>query len=94
MVTLYHLIFPIWFLWSQSAGQKMSKKKVKPKKKSVAKKPKKKTAPQREKAFGDPMIVRPVTEFYNVRTGEIYPKIFFRKDTFWDKIKRFFGYIP
>ncbi len=37
---------------------------------------------------------RPVSDYYNLETGEIYPKIFFRKDSLWDKIRRFFGYIP
>lgn len=49
------------------------------------------------KTYGDPQpvqIVRPVKEYYNTETGEIYPKVFFRKDSWWDRIKRFFGYIP
>lgn len=78
----------------------MSKKKkaVKPKKKSVKKT---KTVNKinndteiREKAFGDPVVVRPVSEYYNLESGEIYPKIFFRQDSLWTKIKRFFGYLP
>ena len=47
-----------------------------------------------KKTHCDTKPVRPVNEFYNVETGEIYPKIFFRTDSLWDKIKRFFGFIP
>lgn len=49
------------------------------------------------KSYGEPQpvkIVRPVKEYYNTETGEIYPKVFFRQDSWWDKIRRFFGYIP
>ena len=72
----------------------MVKKKIKAKKSKSVKKKKKIATPVRERAFGDPHIVRPVSEFYSPVTNEIYPKIFFRKDTMWDKVKRFFGYIP
>lgn len=50
---------------------------------------------KREKAYGDPMPVkplRPVSEYYDLKTGEIYPKIFFR-DSWWIRLKRFFGII-
>lgn len=48
-----------------------------------------------EKVYGDPTPVkptRPVSEYYNTKTGEIYPKIFFR-DSWWTRLKRFFGII-
>jgi hypothetical protein len=65
----------------------MSKKK-KPKKKSIKKT--RTNSIKREKAYGDPMVVRPVSEYYNLETGEIYPKIFFR-ESLWTRLKRFFG---
>ncbi len=65
----------------------MSKKK-KPKKKSIKKT--RTNSIKREKAYGDPMLVRPVSEYYNLETGEIYPKIFFR-ESLWTRLKRFFG---
>jgi hypothetical protein len=65
----------------------MSKKK-KPKKKSIKKT--RTNSIKREKAYGDPMVVRPVSEYYNLETGEIYPKIFF-KESWWTKLKRFLG---
>lgn len=65
----------------------MSKKK-KPKKKSIKKT--RTNSIKREKAYGDPMVVRPVSEYYNLETGEIYPKIFFR-ESWWTKLKRFLG---
>jgi hypothetical protein len=68
----------------------MSKKK-KPKKKSIKKT--RTNSIKREKAYGDPMVVRPVSEYYNLETGKIYPKIFFR-ESWWTKLKRFFGIIP
>ena len=69
------------------------------KKKEIKKSSKKKKVTNKskssvEKVYGEPSSVKPVREFYDPETGEIYPKIFFRKDTMWDKIKRFFGYIP
>ena len=66
------------------------KKKIVSKKKPLCKK----KIPTREKAYGDPVPVRPASDYYDLQTGEIYPKIFFRQDSLWDKIKRFFGYIP
>jgi hypothetical protein len=73
------------------------------KKKKVKSKPKKKVCKKScsksiscEKAYGDPTPVkplRPVCEYYNLETGEIYPKIFF-KESWWVKIKRFLGLIP
>ena len=33
---------------------------------------------------------RPAYEYYDMRTGEIYPKIFFR-ETFWTKLLKFLG---
>jgi hypothetical protein len=71
------------------------KKKKKCTKKKSCKKTCSKSCP-REKAYGDPMPVkplRPVSEYYNLETGEIYPKIFFR-ESWWVKIKRFLGLIP
>jgi len=50
----------------------------------------------REKAYGDPMIVkpmRPVSEYYNLETGEIYPKVLF-KESLWTKFLRFIGLAP
>jgi len=50
----------------------------------------------REKAYGDPNPVkplRPVSEYYNLKKNEIYPKIFF-KENWWTKLKRFLGLIP
>jgi hypothetical protein len=72
---------------------------TKKKKKSTKSKSCKKTCNKschREKAYGDPMPVkpcRPVSEYYNLETGEIYPKIFFR-ESWWTKFKRFIGLIP
>lgn len=70
------------------------KKKVAKAKKKCCKKKKVCDSTIPEKAYGDPMPVRPVSEYYNTQTNEIYPKIFFRQDSLWDKIKRFFGFIP
>lgn len=57
----------------------------------------------REKVCGDPAPVqhvekivnqqRPVSEYYNLETGEIYPKVFLH-DSWWIRIKRFLGLIP
>ena len=69
---------------------------MKKKKKCTKKKGCKKSCPtscEREKTYGDPTPVkpmRPVSEYYNVETGEIYPKIFF-KESLWTRLKRFFG---
>ena len=64
----------------------------------------------REKVYGEPNIVkpvsqelagkaldnmvkqRPVSEYYNLETGEIYPKIFF-KESWWTRFKRFLGLV-
>jgi hypothetical protein len=56
----------------------------------------------REKVCGDPAPVqhvekiinqpRPVSEYYNLETGEIYPKIFF-KESWWTRFKRFLGLV-
>lgn len=62
------------------------------KKKKATKKSKRKSSI--EKVYGEPSSVKPVREYYSLKSNEIYPKIFFRKDTMWDKVKRFFGYIP
>jgi len=84
----------------------MSKKRVNKKIKSNNNKTKKdsikkscskdcKNTCSREKTHGDPMTVkplRPVSEYYNLETGEIYPKIFFR-ESWWTKLKRFLGLI-
>jgi hypothetical protein len=64
----------------------MTKKKKKASTKCSKKKGCKKTCSNncgREKTYGDPTPVRPVT-------GEIYPKIFF-KESWWTKFKRFIG---
>lgn len=47
----------------------------------------------REKVYGDPNPVRPVSDYYNLQTGEIYPKIFF-KESWWTRFKRFLGIVP
>ena len=50
----------------------------------------------REKVCGEPMIVkpmRPVSEYYNLETGEIYPKVLF-KESLWTKFLRFIGLVP
>lgn len=44
----------------------------------------------REKVYGEPYPVRPVSEYYNLKTGEIYPKVFF-KESWWTRFKRFLG---
>ena len=64
----------------------MNKKKVKSK--SCKKKCKKKITKHSQHSL------RPVSDYYDLDTGEIYPKIFFRQDSLWTKIKRFFGYLP
>lgn len=46
-----------------------------------------------EKAL-DKVFKKPVCEYYNTTTGEIYPKIFFRKDSLWTRLQRFFGFLP
>jgi hypothetical protein len=73
---------------------KKKKSSIKPNKKSIKKN--RTNSVKREKVTGDPMPVkpmRPVSEYYNLETGEIYPKIFFR-ESMWTKIKRFLGLIP
>ena len=50
----------------------------------------------REKVCGEPMPVkplRPVSEYYNLETGEIYPKVLF-KESLWTKFLRFIGLVP
>ncbi|NDG32238.1 hypothetical protein EB118_19445, partial [bacterium] len=72
-------------------NNKNKKVNIKQKKKSS----KSKKNIKKQKTFGDPMSVkplRPVSEYYNLQTGEIYPKIFFR-ESMWTKIKRFLGLI-
>lgn len=66
----------------------MTKKKSKKSKKS-----KKVTKDIREKVIGEPNIVRPANEYYDLKTGEIYPKIFFN-ESWWTKFKRWIGLIP
>lgn len=74
-------------------------KKSKSKKKCAKKSSCKKSCGQscnKEKVYGDPNVVkplRPVSEYYNLATNEIYPKIFFR-ETWWTKLKRFLGLMP
>lgn len=70
----------------------MRKKKKVTRKKTVQKKRNKKTLI--EKTYGDPQPVRPVSEYYNTETYEPYPKLIFRQDSLWTRIKRFFGFIP
>ena len=70
----------------------------KKKKSNKSKSPKKSCSKScnREKVCGEPVPVkpmRPVSEYYNLETGEIYPKIFF-KESYWTKFKRFIGLIP
>lgn len=67
------------------------KKTIKPKTKRTNSK--KKPIEQREKAYGDPMPVRPVSDYYNTTTGEIFPKVFL-KESLWTKIKKFLGLQP
>lgn len=70
-------------------------KKKKSKKTKSCKKTRNKSC-TREKVCGEPMPVkplRPVSEYYNLETGEIYPKIFFR-ESWWTKLQRFIGLIP
>lgn len=77
------------------------KKKVANDKKSSIKKSKScnkkcETVCSREKVCGEPTPVkplRPVSEYYNLETGEIYPKIFF-KESYWTRFLRFIGFIP
>ena len=47
----------------------------------------------REKVYGEPYPVRPVSEYYNLETGEIYPKVLF-KESLWTKFLRFIGLAP
>ena len=61
----------------------MVKKKAKPKSKKKKSTKKKQTAPK----------FRPAYEYYDMNTGEIYPKIFF-KETWWTKFLRFLGFTP
>jgi hypothetical protein len=65
-------------------------------KKKAQKKPatKKKQIRSKKRKQHSQKSLRPVGEYYNIETGEIYPKIFFRQDSLWDKVRRFFGYIP
>jgi hypothetical protein len=73
---------------------KKKKSSIKSKKKSIKKN--RTNSVKREKVTGDPMPVkpvRPVCEYYNTTTGEIYPKIFF-KESWWTKFKRFLGLVP
>lgn len=64
----------------------MTKKKKRAAKKSGKKKSNKKNI--REKAYGDPMPVKPVLSYVN---EEIYPRIHLRPESLWSKIKRFLG---
>lgn len=65
----------------------MVKKKVK--KKSKPKSKNKKSIKQKKETTR----FRPAYEYYNMTTGEIYPKIFF-KETFWTKLLKFLGLKP
>lgn len=46
-----------------------------------------------EKTLDNMVKQRPVSEYYNLETGEIYPKIFF-KESWWTIFKRFLGLVP
>ena len=72
----------------------MSKKKVKAKKKTSVKRKNKTDNMVRETAYGDPTPVRPVSEYYDLKTNEPYPKLIFRQDSWWTRLQRFFGFIP
>ena len=73
----------------------MSKKKVSnKKKKSSIKKPKpcnkkRDGIGDREKAYGEPMPVKPLTYV----DGEVYPRLVF-KESLWTRFKRFLGLVP
>lgn len=45
------------------------------------------------KALDNMVKQRPVSEYYNLETGEIYPKVFF-KESLWTKFLRFIGLVP
>lgn len=46
-----------------------------------------------EKALDNMVKQRPVSEYYNLETGEIYPKVLF-KESLWTKFLRFIGLVP
>jgi hypothetical protein len=46
-----------------------------------------------DKVCGEPYPVRPVSEYYNLETGEIYPKVLF-KESLWTRFLRFIGLVP
>lgn len=88
-LTLYYLFGLNGF--SQRDFMVKKKKKTTVKKANKAKKVAKDST--REKVVGEPNPVRPVNEYYDLKTGEIYPKIFFH-ESWWTKFKRFLGLIP
>lgn len=45
----------------------------------------------REKTYGDPTPVKPALSY---KDGEIYPRLEFRPNSLWNRIKRFFGLVP
>lgn len=67
--------------------------KIKSSKKKVAKPPKTVTKNNLdipiEKAYGEPQKIIPVS-----KTDKDYPKLIFKSDSLWNKIRRFFGYLP
>lgn len=70
----------------------MSKKKIKKNIKSAKKTPSK--SPSKKCGRIKSQSKRPVSEYYNLKTNEIYPKLIFREDSWWIRIKRFLGLIP
>ena len=70
-----------------------SQRKIMKKKKCNKKtKCKKNNKCSREKAYGEPTIVKPATLSYV--NGQVYPLLDFRPDSLWTRIKRFFGLVP
>lgn len=45
------------------------------------------------KALDNMVKQRPVSEYYNLETGEIYPKVLF-KESLWTRFLRFIGLVP
>jgi len=71
----------------------MAKKKTKKKKSYAIKSCKKKCDKkcEREKAFGDPVPVKPSLSYVD---GEVYPRLIFKSESLWTRIKKFLGLIP
>ena len=73
--------------------------KIKSSKKKVAKSPKTNKLIENnnldqpiEKVYGEPQKVIPVK--CSKECSQKCPKLIFKKDSFWNKIQRFFGYLP